>query len=212
MSSSTNSPHEIDTLNFDEVGIRWTIRQAAGERVRFANLGAIQEALDIGELTLNDELTFDGNIWRTLSDIPDLRAFFWQVWKRASRGDLQADWMKTIGGNLDNLIGEDAPTTIATPDSALALVIQEALSRELMARSMEKLAPMVPDPGGVDAAPRPVETVAPPTPVPAVEAPGPAHPPEHAEPIPSDVPEILRAMGISLLLVSGALLLILSIP
>lgn len=197
MPSSSHSPNEIDGLNFEEVGIRWTVRQTNGERVRFHDLAGLQEGLELGTIAVDDELTFDGNVWRTLSDVPDLRAYFWQVWMRAQRGELQADWMPTIGDGIE----EDAPTTIVLPDSELSQAIQEALTRE-MSRSREFiLPPSVPDPGQVitqpvaEAAPEP-STV--------------AHAP--ASPQPSDVPGILRAMITTLVLVSLALMTLLSMP
>jgi hypothetical protein len=197
MASSINSPEHIDTLNFEEVGLRWTVR-SEGERFRFIELAALQDALDDGELTADAELTYDGTNWRKLSDIPDLRAYFWQVWKRAQRGEIQTAWMPTIGGDgdLDDLIEEDAPTTIAPPDSELSQAIQEVLARELMARSLEKtlLEPLPPE-----AAPPE------PQPEPRAHAPAPA-----AQP--SDVPGILRAMAVSVVLILLAVLVLLSLP
>ncbi|MFT5682959.1 MAG: hypothetical protein ACI8RZ_003883 [Myxococcota bacterium] len=187
MASPTSSLDQIDTLSFETVGIRWTVRSPDGERVRFDKLAALQEALEDGELTLGAELTFDGVIWRTLSEIPDLRAYFWQVWKRAKRGEVQANWMPTIGG-IGGEIQDDAPTTIALPDDELSRAIQEALARELMARSKEKHQPL-----------------SEPVVIPPVTT--------HIEPPPpSDVPGILRAMGVSLVLILLSLGMLLSLP
>lgn len=192
MPPRSHSPDQIDTLSFEDVGIRWTVRTGDGERVRFVQLSELQDALDAGELTDSAELTFDGAIWRRLSDIPDLRAYFWQVWKRAQRGEIQSSWMPTIG--LDSPIGDDSPTTIAPPDSDLSRAIQESLARELMARSQAKLLP-TPEP----------------EPTPESE-PAPAPPPRPMAPPPSDVPGALRAMGLSLTLCVIAIGLLLSLP
>ena len=179
-------------MNFADVGIRWTVRQSSGERLRFSDLAALQEALDAGEITADDELTFDGNIWRKIKEIPDLRAYFWQVWMRAQRGEILANWMPIIGAT-EGGVEEDAPTTIALPDGELSEAIQAVLSRELMARSRARLSP---------APSEPAEHAEPAT-APHVAA--------HSPP-PSELPRIWRAMGLSLVLTVVALGVMLSIP
>lgn len=204
MAASSNTSNEIDTLNFAELGIRWTVRHTTGERSRFTSLSELQEALDVGEVTQQDALTFDGNIWRTLSDIPDLRAFFWQVWKRAQRGEIQSAWMPTIGAG----IAEDAPTTLAPPDQELSAALKQVLSEELMARSKAFATPPAPEP---PKSPAPAEPPKSPAPAAAsAEIPAAAH---HAvsAPVSSDIPSLMRGMLTSLILVGIALMLLLTL-
>jgi hypothetical protein len=139
------APDEVETLNFADFGIRWTIRQTSGERLRFFTLQSLRDAIDDGEVDDDhDQLSFDGESWRRLSDISDLRAYFWGVFTRHRLSGLTTDLPIIDQGGIG--IEDDAPTTIAMPNTMLSAAIQEALARELAARIETKSLPPTPPP------------------------------------------------------------------
>ena len=139
------TPDTVETLNFAACGIRWTVSLASGERLRFFTLQDLRKAIDEGQInTSSSELSFDEISWRRMSDIPDLRTYFWGVFNRYRTGQL-ASSMAVIDQGRDD-IEDDAPTTISMPDSLVSAAIQQALARELAARVEEKALPPSPPP------------------------------------------------------------------
>ena len=156
--SAPSAPTEVESLNFEEIGVRWTVRSQRGDRRRFSSLRSLREALADGSVRPGDELSFDGAIWRPVRDIPDLRAYFWEVFKGVKQGRIHPTASGVIGVE-DDLIEDDAPTTLVRPDHFLQTAIQESLARELAARVEEKnLPPSLPTPE-----PEPSPTPTPPT-------------------------------------------------
>lgn len=148
------APQEVETLNFAACGIRWTVRQPSGEKRRFFTLMALRDAIDEGFVVLSeDELSFDEQSWRRLSDIPDLGAYFWGVFTRYRSGKLSPS-TPIIDQDLDE-IGDDEPTQLAMPSTMVSAAIQEALARELSANLEQKALPPTPAPTPTPAPPSP---------------------------------------------------------
>ena len=137
--ASPSAPAEVESLNFEEIGIRWTVRTSTGERVRYGALTELRQALADGQLSMRDELSFDEQLWRPLGGIPDLRAYFWEVFKGVKQGRIQPS--SHVINDGDDLIEDDAPTTLIKPDQILQEAIQASLARELAARVQEKNLP-----------------------------------------------------------------------
>jgi len=140
-----DAPDEVETLNFSAHGIRWTVRNPTGDRLRFFTLAALREAIEEGRVDARkDTLSFNDESFRPLAGIPDLRAYFWSVFTRHRAHQLDTGLPIIDQGH--ELIDDDAPTTIAMPDTMLSRQIREALARELAARVEEKSLPPAPPP------------------------------------------------------------------
>ena len=88
------TPDTVETLNFAACGIRWTVRLASGDRLRFFTLQDLRRSIDEGGIDpSSSELTFDEISWRRMSDIPDLRTYFWGVFSRYRTGQLSSSML-----------------------------------------------------------------------------------------------------------------------
>ena len=98
-----------------------------------------------------DEISFNRDLWRPINDIPDLRAYFWAVWRKAQRGALPRRQQTIIdtGGETDEF-DDEAPTRVTVA----------AIARPVVPRLVVPPLPPLPEP--VVEAPEPaVDTLVP---------------------------------------------------
>ena len=98
--NNSSAPTAVESLEFRSLGIEWVVRRPGGERYTFNSLSRLRIALYNQTVTLDDELSFNRDLWRPIGEIPDLRAYFWMVWQRAQRGGLP--------GRSKTLVGADS--------------------------------------------------------------------------------------------------------
>ena len=130
MGSHSSAPSAVETLEFHPVGIEWVVRRATGERHAFDSLSRLRIALYNQTITAEDELSFNRDLWRSISDIPDLRAYFWTVWQRAQRGGLPGRSKTLVQAPLsapEDEFDDDVPTRIVGAPTLIAPAMKVTL-------------------------------------------------------------------------------------
>ena len=141
----SSAPSAVETLEFQPVGIEWVVRRTTGERYAFNSLSRLRIALYNQTITVEDELSFNRDLWRNISDIPDLRSYFWMVWQRAQRGGLPSRTKTLVGAPSlapDDEFDDDLPTRIVAAPPLLP-AMQAALSGFTNTTSRPSAAPVI---------------------------------------------------------------------
>lgn len=105
------------------------MRRASGDRYTFSSLSRLRIALYNQIVTGDDELSFNRDIWRRISEIPDLRSYFWMIWQRAQRGGLPGRHLTLVGDSASSDdefddFDEELPTRIIGAPAPVALEMQ----------------------------------------------------------------------------------------
>ncbi|MDG1482380.1 MAG: hypothetical protein P8R54_22505 [Myxococcota bacterium] len=105
------------------------MRRASGDRYTFSSLSRLRIALYNQTVTGDDELSFNRDIWRRISEIPDLRSYFWMIWQRAQRGGLPGRHLTLVGDSASSDdefddFDEELPTRIIGAPAPVALEMQ----------------------------------------------------------------------------------------
>jgi len=126
----SSAPAAVETLEFQPMGIEWVVRRATGERYVFNSLSRLRSALYNQTITSEDELSFNRDLWRSISEIPDLRSYFWMVWQRAQRGGLPSRSKTLVGAPSlapSDEFDDDVPTRVVGAPPLLAPAMQVTL-------------------------------------------------------------------------------------
>jgi predicted Zn finger-like uncharacterized protein len=120
----------VANLDFRTVGLQWRVK-SNNVALEFTTLATLRGWLAEGKVSPSDPISFNSRKWTPIQDIKDISAFFADVHRKASRGEISL---------YDDSFGEseadepeddsDAPTTIVGRGSALATEIQD-LVRDL---------------------------------------------------------------------------------
>ena len=122
-------PADLASRDFQNVGITWTVRKDIGLTYDVYDLATFRRYLDDGRVTTDDQLSYDNTTWKKIAEIDDLDAFFWDVWQRATAGEIRVRQRIQIGGERDDdeEDEDDAPTAIIGTGSSLAEEIRRAV-------------------------------------------------------------------------------------
>ena len=75
-----------ENLNFRDVGIAsWKVRVKIGLIYDFGDIKTLRKYLAEGRVTSEDVISHDGKTWKPIGEIPDLDAYFVEVYEEAKR-------------------------------------------------------------------------------------------------------------------------------
>ena len=117
-------PSDLARRDFRQHGITWRVRKGIGLTYDFHDLALLREYMSEGHVDGNDVISYDAREWVPLRTIPDLAAFFWDVWRRAEAGEIGPAAAPVESDEEDE---SDAPTTIIGHGSALSDEIRKAV-------------------------------------------------------------------------------------
>lgn len=169
-------PADIARRDFRQVGITWKVRKGIGLTYDFHDLISLREYLDDGQIEPRDVISYDAKEWKPLSEVRDLEAYFWDVWRRAELGEIRVMAAAEAAEDEDD---SDAPTTIVGHGTSLAdeirKAVQEAKTPAPAAERASGPPPAAPPPPVAPVSPAaPVVTAAvPPSPTAPAAAPDP---------------------------------------
>ncbi len=84
--SSAEAAARSPTLDFKKVGVStWKVKIKIGLIYDFSDIKTLRKYIQDGRVTQQDVISYDGKLWRALSDIVDLDVFFVQTWEELSR-------------------------------------------------------------------------------------------------------------------------------
>ena len=101
------SPTDFDTRDFLDVLISFKIRRTDGSVKSFRTLAQLEALIEEGEVLEEDELTWDRRTWTRIGEIPDRRAFFLELWSKATRSEVTSLSPPEVANGEDV---DDAPT------------------------------------------------------------------------------------------------------
>ena len=116
------SEDPVALLDFRNVGITWKAR-SQGTIMEFTNLGTLLGWLHDGKLETVDQISFNGRKWTYIEQIPDLSAYFAEIHRKCTRGEISLSGDDDAEEEDDS----DAPTTIAGRGSRIASEISDAV-------------------------------------------------------------------------------------
>jgi hypothetical protein len=105
LSTRSASPDQRD---FRFVGIIWYVRVKQGWRSEFYRLADLRRYIAEGRIQPTDQLSYDREKWTRIDLIPDLDAYFEEVWHLANQGRIRV--RHEIGRNRD--FDECGPTSV----------------------------------------------------------------------------------------------------
>lgn len=74
------------TLDFKKVGVAtWKVKIKIGLIYDFSDIKTLRKYIQDGRVTQADVISYDGKIWKSLGEIPDLDVFFVQTWEELNR-------------------------------------------------------------------------------------------------------------------------------
>ena len=83
LSAQTPGRRDASTLDFRKVGISsWKVRVKIGLVYDFSDIKTLRKYIQDGRVTADDVISHDGATWVTIGDIPDLDAYFIEVYER----------------------------------------------------------------------------------------------------------------------------------
>jgi hypothetical protein len=117
------------------VGIQWKVR-SQGVVLEFHTLATLQGWMGEGRVEAADQVSYNGRKWTAIGEIKELSAYFADVHRRASRGEISL-FDESFGeeGEEDD---SDAPTTIVGRGSSLASEISDMLREAATPRPTEQ--------------------------------------------------------------------------
>ena len=81
--SASSGRKDASTLDFRKVGISsWKVRVKIGLVYDFSDIKTLRKYIQDGRVTSDDVISHDGKTWVTIGDIPDLDAYFIEVYER----------------------------------------------------------------------------------------------------------------------------------
>lgn len=125
-SAASKPQRDASALDFKKVGIgSWKVRVKIGLVYDFSDIKTLRKYISDGRVTAEDVISHDGSTWVPIGDIPDLDAYFIEVYERA---ELRAAAPPPIPDSFD----EDQPTSIMKMggDSNLAAAALAAAAQE----------------------------------------------------------------------------------
>lgn len=97
-----------DDLDFRTVGISsWKVKVKIGLVYDFSDIKTLRKYIQDGRVTADDVISHDGQTWVTIGDLPDLDAYFVEVYDRAEAALNQPD-----PGAGSGAFDDDEPTNI----------------------------------------------------------------------------------------------------
>jgi predicted Zn finger-like uncharacterized protein len=99
---------DANTLDFRTVGISsWKVKVKIGLVYDFSDIKTLRKYIQDGRVTADDVISHDGQTWVTIGDLPDLDAYFVEVYDRAEAALRQPD-----PGAASGAFDDDEPTNI----------------------------------------------------------------------------------------------------
>lgn len=103
------STRSAESLDFRKVGIAsWKVRVRIGLVYDFSDIKTLRKYIQDGRVTSDDVISHNGQAWVTIGDIPDLDAYFVQVYETAEANATPPPTEK-VGASFEE---EDSPTMI----------------------------------------------------------------------------------------------------
>lgn len=121
--AAAKPPGDLMRRDFRKVGIAWKVRRTIGLTYDFTDLATLREYMSDNQVGAKDELSWDHKKWTALGTIPDLDAYFWDVWQQAEKGEIASPQEEKSSED-----DSDAPTTIVGQGSSLADEIRRAVA------------------------------------------------------------------------------------
>ena len=122
--------HDASALDFRKVGISsWKVRVKIGLVYDFSDIKTLRKYIQDGRVTSDDVISHDGSTWVTIGDIPDLDAYFIEVYERceaelaedeaaAANEPVDDEDTNVVGmGSLGGKLAEQASTVLNTTHS-----------------------------------------------------------------------------------------------
>lgn len=114
-STPAKSRRKASDLDFRKVGIgSWKVRVKIGLVYDFSDIRTLRKYIADGRVTPEDVISHDGSTWVPIGDIPDLDAYFVEVYERAEAGAQAAPEPTPTPSapTFDHAFEEDDPTRI----------------------------------------------------------------------------------------------------
>lgn len=166
-------PSDMAKRDFRQFGIVWKVRKGIGITYDVNDLVGLRELIAEGQVDKRDVLSYDAREWRAIGEIADLEAWFWEIWQKAERGEIQRATPESEESDEED--ASDAPTTIVGHGSSLADEIRKAVQEARTPAPVQERATR-PAPQPTPNAAPPVLEAAPPSPRPPAPGPAPVAP------------------------------------
>ena len=143
--------HDASALDFRKVGISsWKVRVKIGLVYDFSDIKTLRKYIQDGRVTSDDVISHDGSTWVTIGDIPDLDAYFIEVYERCESEqaeDEEAGTNEPVDDEDTNVVGMGSLGG-KLAEQALALATAEA-EAELAGTPSPMPSPSAPGPNPV---------------------------------------------------------------
>ncbi|MCB9764618.1 MAG: zinc-ribbon domain-containing protein [Alphaproteobacteria bacterium] len=134
-----------EDLDFRKVGIAsWKVKVKIGLVYDFSDIKTLRKYIQDGRVTSEDVISHDGKAWATIGDIPDLDAYFIQVYE-AAEAELSTAADEVGGSGFEE---EDAPTMIVGMSTLSSDLAKDALRQATSGPAPDSGGPATPSDHG----------------------------------------------------------------
>ncbi len=117
------SQRSAEALDFRSVGISsWKVKVKIGLVYDFSDIKTLRKYIQDGRVTPEDAISHDGDTWKTIGDIPDLDAYFIEIYEQA-----------------ESVLDPDTAESVGDDDSPTAIVGMGSLGRNLASEAIRQI-------------------------------------------------------------------------